>query len=547
MTTTPDDRDSSVCGASVNPCCAPNQTVFENRYGGDQSDKAYGIVETSDAGFVTVGETSGFGVSSTDVYLFKTDAAGTVTWSKTVGGDGADIGYAVCEAPGGDLVVAGSSTSFSISGDEDLYILRAAANGALTWSARFGGSGTDRALSIEPTSDGGFIAAGMTRSCGAGGSDAYVVKTAADGSLLWQRTYGGSNDDEARSIIQTSDGGYLFAGFTEIEPPLMRAMWLVKLDFFGNIQWSQMYFDGYNEEAHAVIETSEGNYLVVGQNSLFAPMYNDMQAFLIDPTGAVIWGRTYFGQEDDIAYSVKETCECTFVIAGYTASFGHGGTDASLLTIDGQGNPLSWYAYGTTADEESRDVVQSSTGGFALAGRTDVNVATADDVYRVKTDCDGTAVCEIDLAETYWIDFFGIPSDGPDNVTTPILAALVGSDETSPQTTSNGTCPPPALPTSSADERETGAAPTLANSLTLYPNPLQSGGALRLQYVSPTTAEARITVANILGKEVFALNRSVTRGVNSMTIPTENWPAGTYVASVRSQTDELKRIVIVVR
>ncbi len=126
------------------------------------------------------------------------------------------------------------------------------------------GKVNDYAHSIQQTSDGGYIVAGYTESFGAGDFDAWVIKLDAKGNVQWQKTYGGKDDDEAYSIQQTSDGGYIVAGYTY---PLCASdwdAWVIKLDARGNVQWQKTYGGKDDDEAYSIQQTSDGGYIVAG-------------------------------------------------------------------------------------------------------------------------------------------------------------------------------------------------------------------------------------------------------------------------------------------
>ena len=187
-------------------------TIWTKTYGGSGMERSYAVQQTSDGGFIITGFTDSFGAGNDDIYLIRTDANGTTTWSKTYGGSGLDIGYAVRQTSDGGFIVAGVTDLGT--GNGDLYFIKTKANGDTLFTKIIGGTGIDRASSIEETTDGSFIIGGYTTSFGAGGNDFYLLKLAANGSLLWSKTYGGTESDMGSFVRQTSDGGYIFVGNT---------------------------------------------------------------------------------------------------------------------------------------------------------------------------------------------------------------------------------------------------------------------------------------------------------------------------------------------
>jgi hypothetical protein len=184
--------------------------TWENSYGGDSSDVGECVQQTSDGGYVVVGTTRSFGAGLEDVYLIKTDPSGHPLWSRTYGGSEDDWGRSVEEADDDGYFIAGGTRS-SGAGASDVYLLRTDASGSLLWSKTFGDSGNDEGNSIDLTSDGGCIIAGETKSSG-GMPDIYLIKTDASGGALWTWSREGYAGIVGRAVRQTADGGYIVAG-----------------------------------------------------------------------------------------------------------------------------------------------------------------------------------------------------------------------------------------------------------------------------------------------------------------------------------------------
>ncbi|MCW4054441.1 MAG: hypothetical protein NWE84_05930, partial [Candidatus Bathyarchaeota archaeon] len=134
-------------------------------------------------------------------------------WAQTYGGTSFDYGYFVVETGDGGYAIAGDTYSFG-AGGSDVYLVKTDVDGTMLWNKTYGGTSNDYGRSFAQTSDGGYAIAGNTRSFGAGGSDVYLVKTDVDGTMLWNKTYGGTSNDFGYFVVETGDGGYAIAGQT---------------------------------------------------------------------------------------------------------------------------------------------------------------------------------------------------------------------------------------------------------------------------------------------------------------------------------------------
>ena len=188
------------------------QQRWERNYGGTNYDLGYSAQQTQDGGYIIAGSAASFGAGGGDVYLIKTNVYGDTLWTRTYGGTYYDGGFSVQQTSDGGYIVAGYTGSFGAGGD--VYLIKTNAFGDTLWTRTYGGTSYDLGNSGQQTSDGGYIIAGYTNSFGAGGYDVYLIKTNSQGDTLWTRTYGGTNVDVGESVRQTSDGGYVITGTT---------------------------------------------------------------------------------------------------------------------------------------------------------------------------------------------------------------------------------------------------------------------------------------------------------------------------------------------
>ena len=320
------------------PYSSPNPMSgisFAKTYGGTVG--ASSIQQTSDGGYIVAGLTYSFGAGRYDLFLIKTDANGNVQWAKTYGGTDDDYAYSVQQTSDGVYIVAGYTESFG-AGSGDIFLIKTDANGNIQWAKTYGGIYWDEAYSVRQTSDGGYIVAGFTGSFGAGYSDVFLVKTDANGNIIWAKTYGGIDRDEASSVQQTSDSGYIVAGWTYSFGAGSDDPFLIKTDANGNIIWAKTYGGISYDWASSVQQTSDGGYIVAGVTLSFGAGYSDAFIIKTDANGNIIWAKTYGGTGYEEASSVQQTSDGGYIVAGATASFGAGYSDAFIIKTNANGN-----------------------------------------------------------------------------------------------------------------------------------------------------------------------------------------------------------------
>jgi arginine repressor len=270
-----------------------------------------------------------------------------------------------------------------------MYVVKLGSGGNVQWTKTIGGSDDDFANSVIQSSDGGYVIAGYTQSFGAGGPDMYVVKLDSNGNVVWTKTIGGSNGDVANSIVQSSDGGYVVVGETLSFGASGRDIYVVKLDSSGNVEWTKTIGGSWDDFANSVIQSSDGGYVIAGYTQSFGAGGWDIYVVKLDSSGNVIWSKTIGGGDADVAYSIIQSSDGGYIVIGRTQSFGAGGYDVYVVKIDSSGNVLWTKTIGGGSADEARSIIQSSDGGFAIAGYTQSFGAGLYDIYVVKTGPSG--------------------------------------------------------------------------------------------------------------------------------------------------------------
>jgi hypothetical protein len=358
-------------------------TVWTRTYGGAISEWGESVQATSDGGYIIAGLAFTGGPATADAYLIKTDASGDTVWTRNYGGTGHDVGKSVQQTSDRGYIVAGFS--FAVGAYyADAYLMKVYANGDTVWTRKYSGAGGDGAFSVQQTSDGGYVFAGETSSFSADSTDVLLVKTDADGDTVWMRTYGGPGWESGYSVQQTTDGGYIVAGFTNSFGAGLGDVYLIKTGAEGDTVWTRTYGGPGWDGGYSVQITSDGGYIIAGLTNSFGA--GDYDAYLIktDEYGDTLWTRTFGGTSHDDGMSVQQTSDGGYIIAGYTGSFGAGGFDVYLIRTDAYGDMVWTAAYGGTGQDVGHSVQETSAGKYIIAGITDSFGAGQDDVYLIR-------------------------------------------------------------------------------------------------------------------------------------------------------------------
>src|SRR3990167_602628 len=322
---------------------------WQKTYGGADEDRAYFIQQTGDEGYIVVGKTESFGAGDEDVWVLKLRPDGSVEWQKTYGGTNRDTAFSIQQTSDRGYIVAGGA-AFSSEGRNDAWVLKLRYDGTVEWQKTYGGTGSDDVISIQQTDD-GYIVAGLTKSFGDEKNAALVLKLGTDGTMEWQKAYGGISKNVALSIRQTRDGGFVAAGMTTSLGAGLMAAWVLKLGPDGTTEWQKAYGGAGTDTAVSIRQTSDDEYIVVGVTTSSGAGNEDVWVLKLRTDGTVEWQKTYGGINRDIAASIQQAADGGYIAAGQTKSFGAGDKDIWVLKLrpDGSIDPSCEFIRDTSA------------------------------------------------------------------------------------------------------------------------------------------------------------------------------------------------------
>jgi hypothetical protein len=364
------------------PTTPPNVS-WEKTYGGAGDDIGAYVSQAADGGYIITGATSLSGTEAgRDLWLIKTDADGNMVWEKTYGGEAEDAGICVLQTPDGGYIVGGITASFGATPDIWLiWLIKTDADGNKVWDKTYGGTRVAIINSMILTPEAGYLISGATGTDFNESSDAFLIKTDSEGNELWSHAYGGDDYDHLWSVRPALDGGYILVGGTDSYGP--GDVWLVKTDASGNEEWNKAY-DGKSDDYGFMVQpNNDGGYTLAGVG---APGSTKRDFWLIktDSTGNTLWDKTFGGAEDDELSAACQTYDDGYILAGFTPTPTNG-KDALLVRTDANGNKIWEKTFGGAGDDcPTSAVLQNSDGDYVIIGYTDSAGTGGNDIWLVK-------------------------------------------------------------------------------------------------------------------------------------------------------------------
>jgi len=503
---------------------------WQKSFGGTMNESFYSIKQTTDGGFIAAGRTNsidgdinGFNIGGSSSYynpdwwIVKLNSTGSIQWQKCLGGSGSDQAWSVEQTTDGGYIATGetSSNDSNVSGNHgayDVWVVKLNTTGNILWQKCYGGLAEDYGSSIDQTKDGGYIIAAFTASNDSlvkgnnGMYDYFIIKIDSVGNTQWQKCLGGSSIDFARSIQQTFDTGYIILGHTLSNDSNVSGnhgnwdFWAVKLNSIGNIQWQKCLGGSMLDQVGSIQQTKDGGYIVVGSTSSNDSNVTGNNGGVFDcwivklsSGGSIQWQKCLGGSGDDDGFSIQQTTDSGYVVAGITNSndsnvFGNNGSyDCWIVKLNSTGN-IQWQkCLGGSGNDEAYSIRQTSDGGYIVAGTTNSNDSNVSgnhggyDCWVVKLSAVTTGISEIDN------NFFSA----------------------------------------------------------IYPNP--NDGNFIIENTFKQNLNVNFTLINVLGKHVWSNTYEMHSGKNSTTVNTNFLPTGMYFLHIEDeskQISEVKKVVV---
>ncbi|MFB0516681.1 MAG: FlgD immunoglobulin-like domain containing protein [Candidatus Neomarinimicrobiota bacterium] len=462
-------------------------------------------------------------------------------WTKIIGGPPAEFGMIVRQTQDGDFFVGGESL-FGSPNYFDLLLFKANTTGDSLWTRTYGGIDSEAFRSIQQTADNGFALVGETLSFGAGSSDIWLVKTNANGDTLWTKTFGGEWDELGGTILQENDSGYIIVGRTYSFGAGRDDVWLIRADSLGDTLWTKTFGGDSYDLGLDVQATFDGGYIILGVTNSYGSGSEDIWLIKTNGDGDHLWDRTYGGADKDIGYSVKQTADSGYVIAGRTSSFGGGRYNVWLIRTDDHGEEVWTRTIGGNLHASSREIQITDDNGFLVIGTIGTLDSDETRVLLIKVSDEG----DIQWTKRYgeigssWSGRSLVQtSDGGIVITGTVWSQSTGHNILLMKTNSSGD----ALSVTFFHTDLT--LPYATYFLRNYPNPFNPE--TTIQFELPAASNVSVMVYDLAGREVIRLvdgymepgyHQTQWNGRNASG---QNFPSGIYIA--RLVTPEYTRSI----
>jgi len=368
-------------------------TTFYKLFGGDKEDYGFSVDMTDDGGYILAGFSTTYGNGWWDAWIVKTDAKGNGEWHRSFGTTGKEAAFQVMQMDGGGYLILGEHGPAGKAGD--ILLIQTNAEGYHQNQVTYGGTNNDGARQIIQTADGGYAIIGYTYSYGGGGRDMWLIKIDKDGKEEWSKPYGWVYNETGYSLVQTIDGGFILVGSKWNYKLKKHNIWIVKVGPTGEQEWDRIIDEEFSGYAHKIIQSKDGLYALAGVTKKLGNDWWDLWMAQMDFSGNTVWEQVHSMSHIAINewYNVdmKPTNDGGFICVGPTDQYGLD-MDVILMKFDSMGN-IQWNGiYGGKGQDIGLSVVQTKDNGYAFLGRSNSYGNGLNDYFFVKTDSIGQSV-----------------------------------------------------------------------------------------------------------------------------------------------------------
>ncbi|HBV97068.1 MAG TPA: hypothetical protein DEF36_08480 [Desulfotomaculum sp.] len=358
-------------GSSSSAAAAESKVIaeWERTWGGSMQERGLSSSQTLDGGFIVTGEIIIQNTVQRDrshILLVRFDGGGTEIWRKNLSYSGYDRGTSVLQTGDGGFIVAGTIKNFPRD-DRQVCLVKVNSSGQVMWKNSYGNGSDDSGVCVRQTGDGGYIIAADSSSAEEENSQILLIKTNASGKKEWMKLFGSKEDENAACIHLTSNGGFIVAGRTYSTKTGGYDVYLFKVNQGGDLEWERTFGGNGWDMPFSLKQTADGGYIVAGQT--YSPDgESDVYLVKTGPLGHPEWERTFGGRELDMGRSVRQNSDGGFMVAGWSKSYEPGKTCFYLVKTNANGERIQEFTLEGDRFDENFYIVETSDGGYILVG-----------------------------------------------------------------------------------------------------------------------------------------------------------------------------------
>lgn len=515
------------------------QSIFQHSYGNSRNERCQSAFQATGGGFLLNGVTTSFGNGDVDALIIKTDAQGNILWSKTCGTTANEITTFATETFDNNIIFIGTSDTSTPGTLTDVLLFKTDSSGNFLWAKTFGGANNETAVKIIEMPDHGYAITGTTESYGAGSGDVYLLRTDVNGDSIFSKIYGTPDGEVSKSMSKTSDGGFIICGKRSaiMSGSLVYTSLLMRIDSLGNLIWANLYGGSSFQEAQSVEQTSDGGFIVCGSRDNTNSGNYDILLFKTDGNGNLQWSKRYGGNKGEASYMLNLNEDDTYVLSGYTNSmgYGHRGDDSTnifLMKTDANGDTIWTRTYGDSLQEEAFLSCKTSDGGFLISGFSNYHDADSSQMLIIKTDDFGQSGCYYFTSHpAIMIDSFATQYALLCTLTSGMDMGTVVLNSTNNTVADSNYC------------LLTGIKEYLpANSISLFPNPVTNRLYIKGLWIDETENKVfrkpQIAVYNVFGEKLIVPGTKDQSG-NSLELNVSALEQGMYLLEILSKDEKI--------
>jgi hypothetical protein len=516
---------------------AQGDTLWTQTYGGEGEDAFASVCTLGDTGFIVTGTTSSVPPEkATDVWLLRLATNGDTLWTRTYGGLDYEAAHCLHVSEDGAVIFGGE-----VSGSDDVWLIRTNLSGDTLWTRTYGTADKDWVRSVTMTPDSGYIFAGsVDGSFEIGGSDAWVIRTNADGDTLWTRTYGGPGYDNTTDVHVLDDGGFIFAGVTTERTGADMDMWLVRTDMNGDTLWTRSIGGSGHDRGRSIEPADRGGFAIAGQT--YQERIDQYNAWLVytDSLGNVIRAPILSNGDYDFFEVIQPTGDGGFILTGATRSYlSPSASDALAIRVRPVDNHQPQPFHLLAPAIESRIVCEPGPQGwvpinFAWSAAIDPDGDST--LYQFRTECDYQELfTDVDTRDTsiYLIPLYAVLLKQMATDSLEVIWDVSAWDSVGDHVFAQNAPISFTLVFDYVGEVEYGGG-DLPNTYALhpaYPNPFNP--TTTIIYELPQAAQVTLTLYDLLGREVAPLVEGyIQPGMHEVVWDGGSFPSGIYLAQL---------------